>query len=181
MLVVEHQQLAQFAVADDGAKRGVFGVEAAHEAHLDALVAERGFGLDDLPGAFRVRGQRLFAEDGDVLRQGLVQDVLVQEARGGDEDGVDVAVVQGFLGVGQGHGARNAFDGGLRAGQVNVDDGGNFSAVDALVEALDVVRAHAAGADDGDAEGFSHCSVLCVVVWSVRRQLTAVREPQDSR
>jgi hypothetical protein len=31
--------------------------------------------------------------------------------------------------------------------------------VDAGVEALDVVGAHAPGADDGDAECFSHCFV----------------------
>ena len=84
----------------------------------------------------------------------------MQEAGGGDQDGVDVAVVERLFGIRQGHCARDAFDGCLGTGQVNVDDGGDFSAVDALAEALDVVRAHAAGADDGDAKGFSHCSFL---------------------
>jgi hypothetical protein len=45
----------------------------------------------------------------------------------------------------------------LRAGEVDVDDGGNFSAVDAGAEALDVVRTHAACADDGNAESLCHC------------------------
>ena len=115
-------------------------------------------GLDDLPGGLGIRGERLLAEDRDVLGDRLEQDVLVQEAGGGDQHGVDVAVVEGLLGVGEGDGAGDAFDGGLRTGEVDVDDGGNFGAVDAGAEPLDVVRAHAAGADDGDAEGFSHCS-----------------------
>ena len=84
----------------------------------------------------------------------------MQEARGRDQDRVHVAVVERLFGIGQGHRARDALDRGLRTGQVDVDDGGDFSAVDALVEALDVVRAHPAGADDGDAKGFSHCSFL---------------------
>ena len=62
--------------------------------------------------------------------------------------------------LGEGHGAVDAFDGGLRTGEVDVDDGGNFGAVDAGAEPLDVVRAHAACADDGHAEDVSHCSVL---------------------
>ena len=84
----------------------------------------------------------------------------MQEAGRGDQHGVDVAVVEGLLGVGQGDGARDAFDGGLRTGEVDVDDGGDFGAVDAGVEPLDVVCAHTAGADDGDAEGLSHGGFL---------------------
>ena len=87
----------------------------------------------------------------------------MQEAGGGDQHGVDVAVVERLVGVGQGDGARDAFDGGLGAGQVDVDDGGNFSAVDAGVEPLDVVCAHTAGADDGYAEGLGHGS--CPSFW----------------
>ncbi len=160
MLVVQHEQLAEFGVADDLAEGGVFGVEAAHEADLDALVAQLFLGLDDLPGGLGVRGERLLAEDRDVLGDRLEQDVLVQEAGGGDQHGVDVAVVEGLLGVGQGDGARDAFDGGLRPGEVDVDDGGNFRAVDAGVEPLDVVCAHTAGADDSYAEGLGHGLVL---------------------
>jgi hypothetical protein len=62
----------------------------------------------------------------------------VQEAGGGDQHGVDVAVVERLFGIGQGHCARDALDGGLRTSKVDVDDGGNFGTVDALVEALDV-------------------------------------------
>jgi hypothetical protein len=47
-------------------------------------------------------------------------------------------------------------DRGLRALEIDVDDGGHLGAVDARVQALDVVRAHSTGADDGDAQVFSH-------------------------
>jgi hypothetical protein len=71
----------------------------------------------------------------------------------------------------------------LGAGEVDVDDGGDFGAVDAGVEPLDVVRAHAAGADDSYAKGFSHCFVPLVGLAEAGRfsQLTAVREPQESK
>src|SRR4029453_12821318 len=99
-------------------------------------------------------------EDRNVLGEGLQQDVLVQETGGGNQHGVDVTVVERLFGVREGHRTGDAFDGCLGTGKVNVDDSGDFSTVDALAEALDVVRAHAAGADDGDAKGFSHCSFL---------------------
>jgi hypothetical protein len=47
-------------------------------------------------------------------------------------------------------------DGGLGAVEIDVDDGGHVRAMDAGVQALDMVGAHATRADDGDAQVLSH-------------------------
>ncbi len=151
--VVQHQRPAQLPGSEQRLEADVLGVVAAHEADLHPAVAEGLLGLHDAQRGGRVGGERLLAQDGQVVRERGEQRLLVGGPRGGDEHGVDVRRLQGLGRVGVGGAAVDAGRDGLGPFAVEVDDRGDPRPADHPVDPPHVVGAHAAGADDGDSEG----------------------------
>ena len=151
--VVDQEGLAVLAVVENLFHLVVGGVETAHEAHGDELLAGLLLGLHDGDAVLGGGGQWLLAQDVLAGLDGLDDVGGVDLAEGGDEDGVDVRVVDELIGavVGLGAVGLRGRDRGL---VVDVGHGDDFAARQVIGNAGQVRAAHAAGADESDA--YSH-------------------------
>ena len=149
---VDERGVAVVAGVEDRLHLVVGGVEAAHEADGDQLLAGLLLGLHDLDAVLGGGGQGLLAQH-VLARLDDPDDVGgVDLAEGRDDDGVDVGVVDELLGgvVGPGPVGLGAGDGGV---MVDVGDGDDPAARQVVGDAGEVGAAHAAGADESNANG----------------------------
>ncbi len=124
MRAVEHQELPHFAGRDQPSQPLIFGIEAAHEANLNAFLSKPLLCLHDFPGGSRVRSQWFLAENRQVPLPNLDQHFFVKETGGRDNDCIDIFPVQGLSDIGQATRRRNCFDSLLRTGDIGVDHDG---------------------------------------------------------
>ena len=153
MAVVDQEGLAVVAVVENLLHLVVGGVEAAHEAHGDELLAGLLLGIHDGDAVLGGGGQGLLAQDVLAGLDGLDDVGGVDLAEGRDEDGVDVPVVDELIGAGVGLGAVG-LRGRDRGLVVDVGNGDDLAAGQDTRDAGQVRAAHAAGADESDA--YSH-------------------------
>ena len=157
-------------------------VEPTHEPDLDLRPVRRGlFELDDPQRVLGARRERLLAQHGQTALDRRHQDRLVQEPRRGDDDRVDLGAVEGVLERRGGDRARRVPGGGGRTRGVGVDDRDDVGAGDGRGDATDVVAAHGARADDGDAEVVSGAHAV-LLQWCGGSRCVRTRErPRSSR
>lgn len=150
--MVQHQCPAQLPAVEEPFQLHVFGVAPPHEAHLDTPVPEPLLRRQDAQGGSRVGGERLLAQHRQVTAEGLEQGRLVGGSRGSDEDGVHVLRCHGRRRFGVRRAALDGVRERLRPFRLDVDDGCHACPADDVVESAHMIRAHLAGADDGNTQ-----------------------------
>ena len=162
-----HGELAQLARLDDLLglvhKRVVATVLTHEHGHAGGL----GLGGEGL-GILKIVGDRLFDQRHDVALDGLAGNAQVQVVGGGDDDGLGLDLVHHLGRIGK---ERHAGGLGRGAGALKgVGDGDEFG-LGLLGDKADVVAAHGAGADDGNADGVElrHFDSLMLVAWNVTK------------
>ena len=145
------QDVAESAAADELLQSHVLGVESAHEPHLDEAPAQFGFRLDELVGGVDVGGEWLLAEDRNAAVETGRHLLEVGVTGRRQQHGVDVGVVDRVDGIGDDAGPEPVghLGGLLRDEVVDDRDGGSL---DGCGEHIDVIAAHQAEAQDGDAK-----------------------------
>ncbi len=158
---VQQQRLTELTAVDQGLQLGVLVVEPAHEADLDQLLAEFDLPFDHRERGLHVGGQRLLAEHRLAVLQTGEQLLLVRRTRRCEHHRVDVGIGDGVQRVADRAGTRHRRGDLLGLlGQIVVDDG-DTGIADAVRDSGDVVGAHHADAEDGDAEIRHRCSCSC--------------------
>ena len=105
--VVDQQRPTVLAGVEDGLHLVVGGVETAHEAHGDQLLSGPGLGVHNGDAVLGGGGQGLLAQDVLAGLDGLDDVGGVDLAEGGDDDGVDLGVVDELVGAVVGLGLRD--------------------------------------------------------------------------
>jgi hypothetical protein len=149
---VQHQRSSEFAAVEQCLQPGVLVIEPAHEPHLDQRLAEFGLALDHAERGLDIRCQRLLAQHRLAVLQTGQQLLLVGWSWGGEDDRVDLRIDDGVERVDDGPAAGDArgdLFGLLR--DVVVDDG-DTRAADPAADAGDVIGAHDADAEYGNAQ-----------------------------
>jgi hypothetical protein len=157
MDAVDHQRIAQFTRGDHVLESHVLSVEAAHEADLDELPAQRFFLPNDRVGRADVGGQRLLAEHRNAAIEARIDLLGVRSTWRGEKHCVDLRVLDrcdritdhpraelaghllGFLGE-------------------EVVDHRHLRAADALAQRFDVEGAHHSDTEDSNLQ-ITHCGL----------------------
>ena len=156
-----HSKLAQLAGLDDLlglVDEGVVTTVLTHEHGHAGGLGLGGKGLRVL----QVVGDGLFDQRNDVALDGLAGNAQVQVVGRGDDDGLGLDLVHHLGGIGK---ERHAGGLGRGAGALKGVGDGDELGLGLLGDKADVVAAHGAGADDGNADGVElrHFDSLMVV------------------
>ena len=156
-----HGELAQLAGLDDLLGLVDEGVVATVLTHEHGHAGGLGLGGEGL-GVLEVVGDRLFDQRHDVALHGLAGNAQMQVVGGGDDDGLGFDLVHHLGGIGV---KRHAGGLGRGAGALKGVGDGDELGLGLLGDKADVVAAHGAGADDGNADGVElrHFDSLMVV------------------
>jgi hypothetical protein len=150
---VEHQRCADVPRGDRGLHGPVGLVVAAHEPDHDVPLAGGDLRVEDALARLAGGGQRLLAEHLLARRDGGEHVLLVRRAPRGDDDRVDLGVVDQLLPGLQRLGRRQVRRDRLGPVEVHIGHRGDAGARDDVRDAPDVVLADHAHADDADVEG----------------------------
>lgn len=146
-----HQQGADLSVADEGLHRVVAGVEAPVETDLNGFAALGHLGFDDLPAVGAVDGHRLFGERRLADRDSVQQRVEMHVVAAGDDDGVDVRIVDQCIGrIVDRRVEAVVFDGLFRVAEHGVVYADDLRVAAFVRDPTHVVAAHGAASDETD-------------------------------
>ena len=163
-----HGELAQLAGLDDLLGLVDEGVVATVLTHEHGHAGGLGLGGEGL-GILEVVGDRLFDQRHDVALDGLAGNAQVQVVGGGDNDGLGFDLVHHLGGIGI---KRHASGLGRGAGALKGVGDGDELGLGLLGDKADVVAAHGAGADNGNADGVElrHFVSLILVTGGMRQE-----------
>ena len=125
---------------------------AAVLAHEHGHAGGLGLG-SELLGVLEVVGDGLLHERHDVAGDGLAGNAQVQVVGRGDDDGLGLNLVHHLGGIGEERIKRHAGGLGRGAGALKGVGDGDELGLGLLGDKADVVAAHGAGADNGNADG----------------------------
>ena len=156
---LDQQGSAQLTGVDDALHLGVAAVIVTHEAHLDQTLADLQLAVDDLLAVLGVLRQGLLAEAPLLLGQGLHDVVMVSGVDGGDDNGLDLGVLDHAVAV-IAEGADAVLGSSVVSGSSHiVRDGHDGSAGDGLNDAAAVIAADGTAADNTNLQNLIHDSV----------------------
>ena len=160
MAGLDDQGSAQLAGLNDALHLGVAAVIVTHEADLDQALADLLLAVDDLLAVLGVLRQGLLAEAPLLLGQGLHDVVMMGGVDGGDDNGLDLGILDHAIAV-IAEGADAVLGGGVVCGSSHiVGDGHDGGAGHGLDDAAAVILADSAAADDTDFQNLIHVDYL---------------------
>ena len=182
VMTVGHQRQTDLAGVDDLLELLVLRGVVAHEAHLQQAAALGLLQLHDLEALVGGQGQRLLAEGVFLGFEGGHDDLEVSLVVGGDDDGLNLGIVDHLMVVGVVLGLdAKLVESGLGAARHNIVDRHDLDVRDGVGQTVEMVRADGADADDADLDGVCHdiepflltpprCGALiyCVDWWVLR-------------